>query len=121
MKKRSRNDMRIVRHDRLRRTLSGTSAKPRFNVFRSLKNLYIQVIDDQTGNTLVSASTLEKGIKEQLKGTCNIEAAKLLGKVAAQRSKAKGINTVVFDRGGHAYHGKVAAIADAARAEGLVF
>ena len=113
--------MRVVRHERLRKTLSGTAEKPRFSVFRSLKNLYVQVIDDEKGHTLVSASTLEKSMREQLKGSCNIEAAKIIGKTAAERAKAKGINTVVFDRGGHAYHGKIKAIADAAREEGLVF
>ena len=110
MKKRSRNDMRVVRHERLRRTLSGTAERPRLSVFRSLKNLYVQVIDDEAGRTLVSASTLERDIQPELKGHCNIEAAKV-----------KGINSVVFDRGGHAYLGKVMAIAEAAREGGLVF
>lgn len=121
MKNRSRNDMRELRHLRLRKTLSGTAEKPRFSVFKSLKNLYVQVIDDEKGHTLVAVSTLEKALKEQLKGTCNIEAAKTVGKIAAERAKAKGISAVVFDRGGHAYHGKIKAIADAAREEGLVF
>lgn len=113
--------MRVVRHERLRRTLSGTAEKPRLCVFRSLKNIYVQVIDDEKGHTLVSASTLEKVLQPELKGGCNIAAAKVIGKTIAERAKAKGINAVVFDRGGHAYHGKIAAVADAAREGGLVF
>ena len=121
MKKRSRNDMRVVRHERLRRTLSGTAEKPRMSVFRSLKNIYVQVIDDEKGFTLASASTLEKALQPELKGHCNVEAAKVIGKTIAERAKSKGINAVVFDRGGHAYHGKVKALADAAREGGLEF
>ena len=113
--------MRVIRHERLRRTLSGTAEKPRLCVFRSLKNIYVQVIDDEKGHTLASASTLEKVLQPELKGTCNIAAAKIIGKTIAERAKAKGINNVVFDRGGHAYHGKIAAVADAAREGGLVF
>lgn len=113
--------MRVIRHERLRRTLSGTAEKPRMCVFRSLKNIYVQVIDDEKGHTLVSASTLEKALQPALKGGCNIAAAKVVGKTIAERAKAKGINAVVFDRGGHAYHGKIAAVADAAREGGLVF
>ena len=113
--------MRVIRHERLRRTLSGTAEKPRLCVFRSLKNIYVQVIDDEKGHTLVSASTLEKVLQPELKGGCNIAAAKVIGKTIAERAKAKGINTVVFDRGGHAYHGKIAAVADAAREGGLEF
>ena len=104
--------MRVIRHERLRRTLSGTAEKPRLCVFRSLKNIYVQVIDDDKGHTLVSASTLEKVLQPELKGGCNIAAAKVIGKTIA---------AVVFDRGGHAYHGKIAAVADAAREGGLVF
>ncbi|MBQ7593339.1 MAG: 50S ribosomal protein L18 [Synergistaceae bacterium] len=121
MKKKSRNDMRVIRHERLRRTLSGTAEKPRLCVFRSLKNIYVQVVDDEKGHTLASASTLEKALQPELKGTCNIEAAKLIGKTIAERAQAKGIKAVVFDRGGHAYHGKVMAVADAAREGGLEF
>ena len=113
--------MRVIRHERLRRTLSGTAERPRLCVFRSLKNIYVQVIDDEKGHTLVSASTLEKVLQPELKGGCNIAAAKLIGKTIAERAKAKGINMVVFDRGGHAYHGKIMAVADAAREGGLVF
>ena len=121
MKKKSRNDMRVIRHERLRRTLSGTAEKPRMCVFRSLKNIYVQVIDDDKGHTLVSASTLEKALQPELKGGCNVAAAKVVGKTIAERAKAKGINAVVFDRGDHAYHGKIAALADAAREGGLTF
>ena len=121
MKKRSRNDMRVMRHERLRRTISGTAQKPRMAVFHSLNHLYVQIIDDDLGHTLAAVSTLEKPLKNELKGTCNIEAAKAVGKLAAERAKAKGIESVVFDRGGHQYHGKVKALADAAREAGLNF
>ena len=121
MRKRSRNDMRIVRHERLRRTLAGTAEKPRMAVFHSLNHLYVQIIDDDLGRTLASVSTLEKSLRGELKGTCTVEAAKVVGRLAAERAKAKGIETVVFDRGGHQYHGKVKALADAAREAGLKF
>ena len=121
MKKRSRNDMRVVRHERLRRTLAGTAEAPRMAVYHSLNHIYVQLIDDDKGHTLAAASTLEKSVKEGLKGTCNVEAAKIVGKLAAERAKAKGIESVVFDRGGHMYHGKVKALADAAREAGLKF
>ena len=113
--------MRVIRHERLRKTLSGTSQRPRLAVFRSLKNIYVQVIDDEKGHTLASASTLEKVLQPSLKGHCNVEAAKVIGKTIAERAKAKGINQVVFDRGGHAYLGKVMAVANAAREGGLEF
>ena len=118
MKKRSRNDLRVVRHERLRRTLAGTAEKPRMAVFHSLKYVYVQIIDDDLGHTLAAASSLEKSVREGLKGTCNVEA---VGKLAAERARAKGIEAVVFDRGGHQYHGKVKALADAAREAGLKF
>ncbi len=121
MKKKSRNDMRVVRHERLRRTLSGTALMPRMAVFHSLSHIYVQIIDDDLGHTLAAASTLEKAVKEAVKGTCNVEAAKAIGKLAAERAKAKGVEAVVFDRGGHMYHGKVKALADAAREAGLKF
>ena len=113
--------MRIVRHERLRRTLAGTAEKPRMAVFHSLNHLYVQIIDDDLGRTLASVSTLEKSLRGELKGTCNVEAARVVGRLAAERAKAKGIETVVFDRGGHQYHGKVKALADAAREAGLKF
>ncbi|MDR1875645.1 MAG: 50S ribosomal protein L18 [Synergistaceae bacterium] len=121
MKKKSRNDMRVVRHRRLRRTLSGTAGVPRMAVYHSLSHIYVQIIDDDLGHTLVSASTLEKTVQGGLKGTCNVETARVIGKLAAERARAKGIESVVFDRGGHMYHGKVKALADAAREAGLRF
>jgi large subunit ribosomal protein L18 len=121
MKKKSRNQMRVVRHERLRRTLSGTAEIPRMAVYHSANYIYVQFIDDDLGHTLAAASTLEKAVKESLKGTCNVESAKALGTLAAERAKAKGIEAVVFDRGGHMYHGKVKALADAAREAGLKF
>ena len=121
MKKRSRNDMRVVRHQRLRRTLAGTAETPRMAFYHSLSHIYVQIIDDDRGHTLATASTLEKSVKNTLKGTCNVDAAKVVGQLAAERAKAKGIEAVVFDRGGHMYHGKVKALADAAREAGLKF
>ena len=90
-------------------------------VYHSLSHIYVQIIDDDRGHTLTAASTLEKSLKDVLKGTCNIEAAKAVGKLAAERARAKGIEAVLFDRGGHMYHGKVKALADAAREAGLKF
>lgn len=113
--------MRVMRHERLRRTLAGTAQKPRMAVYHSLSHLYVQIIDDDLGHTLAAVSTMEKSVREGLKGTCNIEAAKVIGKLAAERAMAKGIQTVVFDRGGHQYHGKVKALAEAAREAGLKF
>lgn len=113
--------MRVIRHQRLRRTLSGTAEAPRMAVFHSLNHIYVQIIDDEQGHTLVAASTLEKAVKDAVKGTCNIDAAKVVGKLVAERAKAKAIEVVVFDRGGHMYHGKVRALADAAREAGLRF
>ncbi|MDR2179494.1 MAG: 50S ribosomal protein L18 [Synergistaceae bacterium] len=121
MKKRSRNDMRVVRHERLRRTLAGTAETPRMAVYHSSSHIYVQIIDDDRGHTLATASTLEKSVKSAVKGTCNVDAARVVGKLAAERARAKGIEAVVFDRGGHMYHGKVKALADAAREAGLKF
>lgn len=121
MNKKSRNTMRVIRHNRLRRTLSGTAARPRMAVFHSLKHIYVQIIDDEIGNTIVSASTMEKSFREMGKTGGNVEAAKMIGKLAAERAKAKGIETVVFDRGGHIYLGVVKELADAAREAGLKF
>ena len=121
MKKKTRNDMRVVRHERLRRTLAGTAATPRMAVYHSLSHIYVQIIDDDKGHTLTAASTLEKSLKDALKGTCNVEAAKAVGKLVAERAKAKDIEAVLFDRGGHMYHGKIKALADAAREAGLKF
>jgi len=112
------NKQRLKRHKRVRAKISGTAAKPRLCVYRSLKNIYVQVIDDVAGVTLVSASTLEKGF-DGYGG--NKEAAKKLGAVIAEKAKAKGIEEVVFDRGGYLYHGRIKELADSARENGLKF
>jgi large subunit ribosomal protein L18 len=116
---RSKERRRI--HKRIRSKISGTSSRPRLCVFRSLNYMYAQVIDDSQGKTLASASTVEKDIRSNLKHTGNIEASKLLGKTIAERAKAKGIESVVFDRGGYLYHGRVKAVAESARESGLKF
>ena len=114
----NKNAMRLKRHVRVRGKISGTPACPRLNVFRSNANIYAQIIDDVNGVTLVSANTLEKEF-EGITGNC--EAAKKVGLVLAERAKAKGIEDVVFDRGGYIYHGRVAALAEGAREGGLNF
>ena len=110
--------MRLKRHIRVRGKISGTPECPRLNVFRSNANIYAQIIDDVNGVTLVSANTLEKGFEG---ATGNIEAAKKIGTVLAERAKEKGIEEVVFDRGGYIFHGRVAALAEGAREAGLKF
>ena len=112
------NTARLKRHERVRKTVKGTPIRPRLNVFRSLKNIYAQVIDDVSGVTLVSASTLEKDFGV---GGGNKEAAKKLGEVIAKKAADKGITQVVFDRGGYLYHGRIQAFADGAREGGLIF
>ncbi len=112
-----RNEIRRRIHSRIREKLSGTGERPRLNVYRSLNHIYVQVIDDQTGKTLVSASSL--GMK--LKSGSNVAAAKEIGKTVAERAAEKGIKRVVFDRGGYLYHGRVKAVAEAAREAGLEF
>ncbi len=119
--KKSRAEVRIKKHNRMRNRFSGTAERPRLSVFRSNNHMYAQIIDDTVGNTLVSASTLEKDVKAELEKTNNVEAAAYLGTVIAKRALEKGIKTVVFDRGGFIYQGKVAALADAAREAGLEF
>ena len=119
--KKSRAEVRIKKHNRMRNRFAGTAERPRLCVFRSNNHMYAQVIDDTAGNTLVSASTLEKDVKAELEKTNNVEAAAYLGTVIAKRALEKGIKTVVFDRGGFIYQGKVAALADAAREAGLEF
>ena len=119
--KKSRAEVRTKKHNRMRNRFSGTAERPRLCVFRSNNHMYAQVIDDTEGNTLVSASTLEKDVKAELEKTNNVEAAAYLGTVIAKRALEKGIKTVVFDRGGFIYQGKVAALADAAREAGLEF
>ncbi len=115
-----RNDVRKRKHDRVRKKIHGTADRPRLCVFRSLSHMYAQVIDDTTGTTLASASTLDKELKDQSGSGGNVGAAEV-GKLVAQRALAKGIDTVVFDRGGYIYHGRVAALAEAAREAGLKF
>mgnify|MGYP000673719077 FL=1 len=119
--KKSRTVVRENKHRRLRNRFSGTAERPRLAVFRSNNHMYAQIIDDTVGNTLVSASTLEKEIKAELNKTNDVEAAAYLGKVIAKRAMDKGISEVVFDRGGFLYHGKIEALAEAAREAGLVF
>lgn len=115
----SRNEMRKERHDRIRGNVSGTELRPRLNVFRSNANITAQIIDDVKGVTLVSASSLEKELK--IKNGGNVEAAKIVGAEIAKRAKSKNIEKVVFDRGGYLYHGRVKALAEAARENGLEF
>ena len=114
----NKNAMRLKRHVRVRGKISGTPECPRLNVFRSNANIYAQIIDDVNGITLVAANTLEKDFEG---ATGNVEAAKKVGAVLAERAKAKGIEQVVFDRGGYIYHGRVAALAEGAREAGLKF
>ena len=119
--KKSRKDVRAKKHLRIRNRFSGTAERPRLAVFRSNNHMYAQIIDDTVGNTLVSASTLEKDVRAELAQTNNVDAAAYLGTVIGKRAVEKGIKQVVFDRGGYIYHGKVAALADAAREAGLEF
>ncbi len=119
--KKSRKEVRVKKHMRIRNRFSGTAESPRLAVFRSNNHMYAQIIDDTVGNTLVSASTVEKSVKDELEKTNNVDAAAYLGTVIAKRAIEKGIKEVVFDRGGFIYHGKVAALADAAREAGLEF
>ena len=119
--KKSRSEVRVKKHRRIRNRLSGTTACPRLAVFRSNNHMYAQIIDDTVGNTLVSASTLKKDVKANLEKTNNVDAAAYLGKVIAEKAIEKGIKDVVFDRGGFIYHGKIQALADAAREAGLEF
>lgn len=119
--KQNRNEIRLRKHVRVRKKVSGTAERPRMNVFRSLKNIYVQIIDDTNGTTLVSASTLDAAIKGKVAYGGNAEAAKEVGKLIAEKAIEKGIKTVVFDRGGYIYHGRVKELADAAREAGLEF
>ena len=119
IKKVSRNEARQARHARIRKKLSGTNEIPRLNVFRSAKHISVQIIDDEKGVTLVSASSMDKDLK--LTNGGNIEAAKKVGEAIAKKAAKAGIKQVVFDRGGYLYHGRVAALAEAARENGLEF
>jgi len=121
IKKTSKNEIRLRIHTRIRRKMTGTAERPRLAVFRSVAHIYAQVIDDAKGTTVVAASSLEKSNRDTLKTGGNLEAAKMIGKAVAERAKEKGIRQVVFDRGGYQYHGRVKALADAAREAGLEF
>ena len=119
--KKSRSEIRRKKHLKFRNRFSGTTQRPRLAVFRSNNHMYAQIIDDTVGNTLVSACTLQKDVKAELEKTNNVDAAAYLGTVIAKKALEKGITTVVFDRGGFIYQGKVKALADAAREAGLEF
>lgn len=119
--KECRSDIRVKKHMKIRNRFSGTAERPRLAVFRSNKNMYAQIIDDVAGTTLVAASTLDKDVKAELDFTDNVAAAAYLGTVIAKKALEKGINEVVFDRGGFIYAGKIQALADAAREAGLNF
>ena len=119
--KKTRSVVRQNKHRKIRNHISGTAERPRLAVFRSNNHMYAQIIDDTVGNTLVVASTLEKDVKAELEKTNNVDAAAYLGKVIAKKALDKGIKVVVFDRGGFIYHGKIQALADAAREAGLEF
>lgn len=121
MAKNSRSIARARRHVRVRKKLMGTAERPRLNVFRSLSAIYVQVIDDQAGHTLLAASTVDPDLREKVKGLKKSEQAKLVGQMIAERAKSKGIQAVVFDRGGYRYIGRIKAVADGAREGGLQF
>jgi large subunit ribosomal protein L18 len=121
MAKNSRTKARVRRHGRVRKDLAGTAQRPRLAVFRSITEIYAQVVDDGAGHTLVSASSVDKELREKVKGLKKSDQAKLVGKTVAERAKSKGITAVVFDRGGFKYIGRVKALADGAREGGLQF
>jgi large subunit ribosomal protein L18 len=116
-----RRELRLRRHRRVRKKVAGTAERPRLSVFRSNKHMYAQVIDDTVGHTLAAASTLEAEIREAVRSTATVEAARRVGELVARRALERGIRRVVFDRGGYLYHGRVAAVAEGARAAGLEF
>ncbi|MBU6145382.1 MAG: 50S ribosomal protein L18 [Paenibacillaceae bacterium] len=120
IQKQDRNKARKIRHLRLRKKIIGSPERPRLNVFRSSKHMYAQVINDQTGTTIAAASTLDRAYEKGESGA-TIAAAQRVGQLLAKRAKEKGITQVVFDRGGYLYHGRIAALADAVRAEGIKF
>lgn len=121
IKKIDKNEERLRRHSRVRKKISGTAETPRLSVYRSLNNIYVQVIDDVKGVTLCSASTMDKEVRGEIKDMTKTDAAKAVGKKVAERALAKGVKTVVFDRGGYLYTGRVQAVADGAREAGLNF
>ncbi|AVX21791.1 MULTISPECIES: 50S ribosomal protein L18 [Carboxydocella] len=116
-----RREIRRKKHLRVRKKVVGTAERPRLAVYRSLNHIYAQIINDETGTTLVAASTVEPAIRSQVKYGGNVEAARVVGKAVAEKARAAGITKVVFDRGGYLYHGRVKALADAAREAGLEF
>jgi large subunit ribosomal protein L18 len=120
LKKESRKIARKRRHIRVRKKIFGTQERPRLNVYKSLKHIYAQIINDEEGTTLVAASTLDPAIKDSVTG-CNVESARKVGELIARRALEKGIKKVAFDRGGYLYHGRVKALAEAAREAGLEF
>ncbi|MDD2483622.1 MAG: 50S ribosomal protein L18 [Eubacteriales bacterium] len=120
-KKSTRNDKRVARHARVRKDVFGTPERPRLCVYRSISNIFAQVIDDVSGTTLVSASSLDKELKASIANGGNKDAAKVVGEEVGKRAMAKGIDTVCFDRGGFLYHGRVKELADGARSAGLKF
>lgn len=117
----NKNEIRLRKHTRVRKKIEGIPERPRLNVFRSLKNIYVQIIDDTTGTTLVSASTLDEALKGKFASGSNKEAAKEVGKLIGQKAVEKGMKQVVFDRGGYLYHGRVKELAEGAREAGLDF
>lgn len=116
-----KNKARLKRHLRVRKKIEGTTARPRLNVFRSSKHIYAQLIDDVKGVTIVSASTMDKELREQVTNGGSVESARKVGELVAKRAKEAGVSNVVFDRGGYLYHGRIQALADAAREAGLEF
>lgn len=121
MKIKNKAEGRVKRHARIRKKIHGTSLRPRLAVFKSNCYVYAQVIDDKTGQTIASASSLEKELKEKFGGKLNVEVAKTVGKTVGDRAKAKGVKSVVFDRGGYIFHGRIKSLADGAREAGLEF
>lgn len=121
MAKKTRSEARMRRHQRVRQDLQGTPARPRLCVFRSTAEIYVQIIDDAAGKTLASASSIDREIRANVEGKSKTEQARLVGEAIAERAKKSGIQTVVFDRGGFRYMGRVKALADGAREKGLVF
>ncbi|MFX4263059.1 50S ribosomal protein L18 [Pelotomaculum propionicicum] len=121
LNKTSRKELRGIRRERVRKKIQGTAERPRLNVFRSLQNIYAQIIDDENGRTLVSISTLAPELKGKLPSSSNSAAAAAVGQLLAQKAVEAGIKQVVFDRAGYVYHGRIKALADAARAGGLEF
>ncbi len=121
MAKKSRNQARLHRHARVRKKIFGTPERPRLNVFRSIKDIYVQVIDDHSGTTIVSASSIDHGLRDAVQGKSKMEQAQVVGEEIAKRAKEQGITKVVMDRGGYIYTGRVKALAEGARKGGLEF